>query len=377
LWLDGQSDVDTDPIISKYNQVATIGKGEHHGVSFARNRAIDQAPTNIIYPLDCDDRIKPGAIRSLLEVWDGTPLYSDLSKFGDVTIPHYQLLDFTCGTVRKYAGFTSVNVLHTKEQWRSIGGYNENLELYEDGEYNARLYLTFCGVRYPEPLVEYRMHPSQRTQLYRAKASKFAKIVRNMIGGYDMGCPSCGGKRRTGNLMKVNSVSTSVDPNSMDLLDAAGNVLAQYVGGQGRGKHYYEGIATRYMYRVQYGAYIYAMLADTRTAKETTHRSFLVRVERAVPVVQQAVVHSEPTPEIVAQPEPEPEIVAQPEPEPESDEANVPDAVVDDYINLSEMTIVQIRSDERITSENAAMLLEQENNGMHRAKVIAFLEGLL
>lgn len=58
-------------------------------------------------------------------------------------------------------------------------------------------------------------------------------------------------------------------------------VLAQYVGGKGKGKHYYKGVATKYNYRVISGEYYYVDPADASDGSGVVN-SLFVRVNRDV-----------------------------------------------------------------------------------------------
>ena len=107
----------------------------HVGVSEARNIAARYATGDLIFPLDCDDRLVPGAISKLLLYWDGkTPVYPDVRKFGLENVDHYKLPEFTCEHIYDHVGFTSVNVLHLRDQWKSLGGWDPTIEFYEDGD---------------------------------------------------------------------------------------------------------------------------------------------------------------------------------------------------------------------------------------------------
>ena len=162
-------------------------RGDQVGVSHARNEAVKLATCELILPLDCDDKLHPNAISRLLSVWDGeTPVYPDVAKFGAENVPHYALLDFSCDHILKHVGFSSVNVLHRKKQWESIGGWNEELDFFEDGEYNARLFSKYCGKRFPEPLVMYRIHDSQRTVKYKKQSAYYANKIMQMIRRLEM-----------------------------------------------------------------------------------------------------------------------------------------------------------------------------------------------
>ena len=141
-----------------------------------------------------------------------------------------------------------------------------------------------------------------------------------------------------------------------------GRVLSRYVGGRGRGKHYYRGMQTKFPYKVTYGDLVYADPADVRADDNKMNPSLLVKV-------------------VVAKAEPEPAVqvpVAKKEVElPKEKRAprvmeNSREALVDipDIVN---MTVKQILGLE-LTADLAHKLLDIEKNGRNRAKVIAFLE---
>jgi hypothetical protein len=63
----------------------------------------------------------------------------------------------------------------------------------------------------------------------------------------------------------------------MPPVDSEGRVLAHYVGGSGRGTHYYQGLATKFQYKVLFGQYLYADEQDTKTDGDVNSRSLLVK----------------------------------------------------------------------------------------------------
>ena len=159
------------------DKISFVQIPEHRGVSYARNAATENAQTDLIFPLDSDDTLRLGAIEELVNIYDGTPLYPDVRKFGDEDIPHYNLLEFDCRHVYEKVGLASVGVLHSKEHWKSVGGWNEHIDFYEDGEYNARLMLSYCGKRYPQPLINYRIHAGQRTRINKGRSAQQARYI--------------------------------------------------------------------------------------------------------------------------------------------------------------------------------------------------------
>jgi len=283
------------------------------GVSHARNRAAYYATKDMLYPLDGDDRLKPGSISKLLDYWhkyETMPVYSDVAKFGIENVEHYALLDFDCSHILNHVGFSSVNVLHPKEYWKKVGGWEEWLVFYEDGFYNAQLFAQWCGVRCPEPLVEYRQHADQRTKKFDKQSAYFAKLVLDKIRRLDMGCGGGCGKKSS-KMLKTSSNAPLMQAIPVDVQalpgEQGGRILAQYVGGKGKGRHYYQGPKTRYMYKVLYGDYIYADPTDVKDPGNAYNSSLLVKVikteSKAIP---QETVSVAAVPAEVAAPQPGP-----------------------------------------------------------------------
>lgn len=384
---DDGSVLDIEPVVSKYirnKHVIYNGSSENRGVSYARNQAVRQSNTILIFPLDCDDILVDDAMKYLLINWDGTPIYPDIEKFGKENVPHYTLLDFHCDHLYNHIGFTSVNVLHYKAHWSHIGGWDEGIKFYEDGEYNARLLGTFCGKRYPRPLVRYRIHDDQRTELYKKQAHDIAKELRNKIRSYDMACPGCSKRKSTTNSSVTGSRGVTrmanltgrrseqkVDINSVTLpIEFEGKVLVQYRGGNGRGRHYYKGLESGDTYKVVYGDIIYADPRDSREESDTTSQSMLVRI---YPKNSQ-----KPQPQPVPQEEPEEEKSPRVSPEktPVEEVTEIDVELVEVELDPSDMTIDEIKAMD-LTPEEAEVVLEWEKEGKNRVTLIEYLEEVI
>lgn len=288
LWNDG-STVDLD--VSAY-RVTVLG-AEHKGKSYARNHAVDAAHTELIYPVDADDTIAAGTVTILKNMWKGTPLYSDLYKVHGTALEYWPVLPFKCEHVAEKS-VSTVNVLHSREQWRTIGGWNETLNLYEDWEYNARLFWMYGAERVAQPLVYYRQHMGQSTKtstnLQKNSAVYTLKqYVKEFKGRFDMGC--CG-KRRTASASNATTlaaaipsphlvsavgvsvpVTVSVETDVASLGDPGpGNVWARYVGGSGMGPHDRRGSKSRKKYiRISYGQ-VYAVKAQDAVSEDEFSR---------------------------------------------------------------------------------------------------------
>jgi len=388
-WDDG-SVVDLSCVKAKHDKVVWDRNERNSGVSFTRNRAAEVASNSLLFPLDCDDVLVPGAISKLLAQWDGVPLYPDIYKFGDENDSHYELLDFTCKHIISKVGVASVGVLHSKEQWKTVGGWDESLDFYEDGEYNARLMLKFCGRRVPEPLYGYRIHSSQRTKLNKDRSAQVGRKVLAMIRSYERSldmsggcCPGSGSRRTPSNSPAVATVRSMSNlprnrtPIPLDQRIASlpgssgGKVEAYYVGGKGRGTHYYRGPATKFAYKVKHdGVYNNIDARDVRDINDpsTPQHSLLILIERSVP---SPVPQLSPTPEPSVRRKPKtrkkarrPKSAVTRDPIVEEEDA------IPDISNISYRRLVTMD----ITPQAAKTLLKIEQEGRARVKHLAYLK---
>lgn len=358
---------DVKRIVAKHD-VARFSRSVHNeGVSSARNRAAVLASRSLIFPLDCDDTVAPQAIQKLYSAWDGIPIYPDIAKFGLEVEDHYTLLNFDCSYLLTYIGFTSVNVLHSKKQWESIGGWDKSIDFYEDGEYNARLLGTYCGLRYPEPLVNYRMHSSQRTKQYQDLSYEYARKLLAKIRSMEMPCPGCSQRKTISNLQgqqasrvtRSEPVDVQIGERPVNLpLEFEGKVLAQYVGNRGAGAHYYRGVGSKFPYYVTYGDYVYA---DPRDVGDDPMRTKLIvakPIEQATPVVTKGVDYASGPDQTIVE---------------EVYNDDVVEEVVEDLPNIAEMSVKSIQSLE-LDEGQAAKLLVMEQRGLNRSKVVEWLQ---
>lgn len=280
-WCDGTPYISrVRTILSDYG-VDFHGSVKNHGPSYARNRAVELVKTRYILPLDNDDTIREDAIDILLNKWYNKPLIPDLSLFGSENKKHYRLKEWSCDAQKKILGIASVSVFHTLDQHKQVGGWDESLgrlDLYEDAEYNARLLLEFCGENVREPLIQYRRHAGSRMHLSSTgKKNTLALQMLERTGGYEK---MCCGKKKVNSLLSNqrtdSAASSDIDPTSMDAMQGD-RVLAQYVGGQGMGRHNYKGQATKLLYRVVYGDFVYAHPDDVKDASDIHNNSLLIR----------------------------------------------------------------------------------------------------
>lgn len=328
VWDDG-SPLDTYPMVRSLG--VSYGRDAHVGKSFARNSAVLSIERDIFLPVDADDWLEENAVEVLLEHWDGRPIYSDIYRVEGGARNPVNMLDFSCETICPRDEninpkcISTVNVLHTADQWDFSGGWNEELNLYEDWEYNSRLFSIFGGKRVRAYLVNYRHHRWQSTSRVNSAVSWNAKIavfdsIRSQLERNDKSMACCGKKRRADSstntvspttpttdpspaIMKASqSVDMSVTvPNLASLGDPGpGKVWALYVGGRGMGPHKKRGMSNRRKIynRVQYGGR-YAVFAEDAVTKSQFEKGArncgFVRIEEIKPATS-APPPPKPTP---------------------------------------------------------------------------------
>ncbi|MFA5036561.1 MAG: glycosyltransferase family 2 protein [Candidatus Izemoplasmatales bacterium] len=363
---DDCSKLDVDQLKSNFGNVENLRVFKctaHKGVSYARNRAVEQAKTSLILPLDCDDLLVDGAVDKLLQLWQGVPVYPDLSKFGLQEVPHYRLLDFSCKIMQEKLGASSVTVLHAVEQWKSVGGWDEHLDLYEDAEYNSRLMLMYCGMNLHEPLLRYRQHESQRTRKIQDTNISVA-ISRDILSGLrrlQVGCPACGGKRRSS--VEAMATRQTVAVTNVNNLPGTqdGRILALYIGGKGQAAHYYKGVNTHFAYKVIYNNYYYVDPSDATSPATPGRRSLFVTVDKPVEI---AKVEEQKLEEVVTRTAVQ-TVVRTPV------EEKIPEESLPDIYN---MNVGDVREIILTSLTQAKKLLEIEKAGRNRSGVIYFFE---
>lgn len=383
--MDDGSIVKIDQFSKLFPNIAWYRTEKNQGSSRARNLAVAQAKNHLIFPLDCDDVVITNNFIDFVKAYDGTPLYGDMIKVranGEEKV--HQLLDFECDLLAKHV-IAPVSVLFMKQQWKSLGGWDEQIDYIEDGEFNSRLMYIYCGKRFPKPVIKYRQHEFQKTRKYAAEhEQRLRKIIANVRSYKMAGC--CGGRAtKTSGRNNVTKVATtpistfaSRGTATVQSLPGAveGRVLVKYMGGKGKGRHYYKGPVTKFAYKVVYGQFInvdpqdvlenglFELVVKEKPRKVSAPKPVAPKPKakrKAVEIVREPVVD-----EVSEDFETALELDSEEE---EEDYMEIPD-----LLNQNFREVLAWLDDYGPTQEEAAVILDIEKQGKNRKKVIDWLE---
>lgn len=205
--------------------------GNVEGTAASRNMAAEFAQSDLLLPLDADDRLATFALDKFIGAWKGEGfVYSSVMMFG---------LDWTRRFVAPEYSFYEllknvpciVGSLHKKSDWERVGGWKTALEGgFEDWEYWIALgELGVCGIPIPDVCYWYRRkangrlgHLLQEHKNVQIAYSKMRELHLDSYNGrFPLGC--CGGKRAA---IPVQPQAGSAQ--SFQSIENA--VLVQYIG---------------------------------------------------------------------------------------------------------------------------------------------------
>lgn len=202
------------------------------GVSAARNEAARLARSDLLLPLDADDKLAPEAVEKFLGAWTGKGIvYSDVVKFGRDFARAYLSPGYNFDTLLRQT-FMLVGCLHLKADWQRVGGWRDDMQGgLEDWEYWIALgELGVCGKRVSEPLYWYRQTGTGRLAKLKKDPLNWHKAYNRMrelhidtySGRKTKMC--CGGKNVPGVVNKnVPAAKAPVVTGARDLLIYTGN----------------------------------------------------------------------------------------------------------------------------------------------------------
>ncbi len=134
---------------------------ENSGVSSTRNRAVMEGTGDYILPLDADDMILPGYLKTAVNIIENnpniSPVYCDTHHIGETQglekRPKWSKDQLMKGP------FIVNSSLYSRESYNYVGGYDENLQGWEDYDFWIRMSKEgYEGKRIPKGLFVYFHH---------------------------------------------------------------------------------------------------------------------------------------------------------------------------------------------------------------------------
>lgn len=202
--VDDHSNVALPSYADRRVRVVSLSGGS--GVSAARNEAARLAESDLLLPLDADDKLAETAVEVFLGAWKGKGIvYSDVVKFGRDFARAYLSPGYNFDTLLRQT-FMLVGCLHLKSDWQKVGGWRDDMQGgLEDWEYWIALgELGVCGQRVAEPLYWYRQTGVGRLAALKKDPQSWHRAYNRMrelhIDTYNGRRPEmcCGGKRAAG-----------------------------------------------------------------------------------------------------------------------------------------------------------------------------------
>lgn len=202
------------------------------GISAMRNLAATLAKSDLLLPLDADDRLAPFALEKFLGAWKGSGfIYSSVMMFGLDWTRQWSAPEYSFYNLLKNP-FCLVGSLHQKSDWAKVGGWKPVLDSgLEDWEYWIALgEMGVCGTPISDVCYWYRRTANGRLNHLLKDKSAYQLAYNNMRqlhlesynGRYPVGC--CGGGKSAARAMTQNA------PGRSSYTPPADVVLVQYTG---------------------------------------------------------------------------------------------------------------------------------------------------
>lgn len=266
--------IDSHPWAHLYETRSTPAKlSPSFGAGHARNVGLRQARAPFVVFFDADDVMHPRALEEMLRAYDGRYIYTDWATLeepnridGEVEIREVEEYD---QRMMLQGLRHAVTALIPTEWARSIGGFDERLQVFEDWEFYSKMAVSgYCGKRLALPLLIYRHQYSQRTNnalvrgtstpAYTELGEEIAAAIMDRFTPWRtgeeqiMGCCSGGGQNTVSDALNdmlskatggaVQQVVASAQPTSTIRMEFVGNQAgAQTFIGRGSGQAYRAG----------------------------------------------------------------------------------------------------------------------------------------
>jgi glycosyltransferase involved in cell wall biosynthesis len=182
---DGSTDIQTIDILQAINNPAIrVIHTSNQGLAFARNNGIREARSEIILPLDSDDKILPSYVEKALRVLNSDHeigiVYCNAELFG-ARRGKWALREFTVKEML-FRNLIFHCAFFRRQDWEKVGGYNPNIYAWEDWDFWLSIISLGRKVfRIPEVLHAYRVRKNSMVHMMtdQQKVANHARIFLN------------------------------------------------------------------------------------------------------------------------------------------------------------------------------------------------------
>jgi glycosyltransferase involved in cell wall biosynthesis len=212
-------------ILDAYPYVHMVYLSGGYGAGYARNRGAEVARADYLLFLDADDWLYPKALENMMNTWaaEGAIAYSDYVgkafvdeeyakslgekllyydyKKGEAVIRH-KAHDYNCERAIRQPDpedmyhWCLITAIVPKAWHDEIGGFDENMESWEDWDYWIRMARSGkCFVRIPEELVVYRFYTGTRRERGLQEYRTLVEYIQRKLEGESLMPCGCGGGR--------------------------------------------------------------------------------------------------------------------------------------------------------------------------------------
>jgi glycosyltransferase involved in cell wall biosynthesis len=224
--------------LGPYPFARVIDVGPRAGVSAARNAGLKAARGPLAFFLDADDVILPRTLEKMARRYaqgDTGYVYSGW-WYAHADAPAEEHLswdwrpDWWIGDDMR--GIHSVSVLMATEDALRLGGFDEAIPYFEDGEFFMRAAIAgLCGARVPDALVLYRMGTGERRRKLLETKEAVGAYLREAHGDYIRGekepMPCCGGNAQA---IQAAQGEMGTPRRILPTIEADGAVMMRFVG---------------------------------------------------------------------------------------------------------------------------------------------------